>query len=324
MPSSRPIPQVYLWCRRGCGQGVNAANAYSWDIACPDYGRACILKHQLRAHHRRRRLLQWGWLVAVLGILILVANGKSILDAVLSVVAKVLGVVSIGLISIACGLLCAGLVAWFFWICGHFGLPSRLAAGIASLWALLCALLREGASMLIAGPWWPRGGEDFQEEVVGPRAPPSGGSTERLAESLRFQSDQNFVRPEMRPTGAGDTPIAAAIAYVQFKKWDMSLINRALADLPGAHDALDDLLLYALLGSLQIWGRTSRDFDWQPVEQSYWREHDIDRLSVLKREKPFTKHSGGGSGYTGAEVYIDLRTSRSQLEAIWPPQAANV
>jgi hypothetical protein len=97
----------------------------------------------------------------------------------------------------------------------------------------------------------------------------------------------------------------------------MALIDRALADLPRTHEALNDLLLCALFGSLQIWGRTSFDFDWQPFEQSYWREHEIDRLSILRREKPFTKPIGGRSRYAGAEAYIDLRTSRAQLEEIW-------
>jgi hypothetical protein len=212
-------------------------------------------------------------------------------------------------------------VAWIFWICGRFNLPSRLAAGIAFLWALLHAL-SEDASILFARPWWRRGGEDHQgQEGEPPQGAPDGDTLQDRC--LSFPGNQNYARPEMRPVGAGDILIGAAIAYIQFKEWDMSLIDHALSDLSKFHAALNDILLCALLGSVQIWGRT-RDCDWQPIEQSYWCDHDIDRLSVLRRQKPFTKRSGGRGDYPGAVVYIDLRMSRSQLEAIWSPQAANV
>jgi hypothetical protein len=203
-------------------------------------------------------------------------------------------------------------VAWLFWICGRF-----LAAGIATLWALLRAL-RE-----LARPWWRRRGENHQSQEGEPPQGPPGGGPPLPDGCLCFPGNQSYARPQMRPLGAGDTLVGAAIAYIQFKEWDMSLIDHALADLPGFHDAVDDILLCALLGSVQIWGRTC-DCDWQPIEQSYWCDHDIDRLSVLRRQKPFTKRSGGRGDYPGAVVYIDLRMSRSQLEAIWSPQAANV
>jgi hypothetical protein len=187
---------------------------------------------------------------------------------------------------------------------------------------MLCALLREGSSSLLACPWWRRVGEDHQGRE-GERPQGLLGGEPRLPDgALRFPGN-HYARPEIRPVGEEDTLIAAAIAYIQFKEWDMSLIDHALADLPRFHGALDDILLCAVLGSVQIWGRTL-DCDWQPIEQSYWCDHDIDRLSVLKREKPFTKRSGGRRNDRGAVVYIDLRTSRSQLEAIWSPQAANV
>ena len=107
-------------------------------------------------------------------------------------------------------------------------MPNRLAAGIASLWALLSALLREGASSLFARPWWRRVGEDNQGQEGGRPQGPSGGDPPLLDGGLRFPGNQKYARPEIRPMGEGDTLIDAAVAYIQFKKWDKSLIDRAL------------------------------------------------------------------------------------------------
>jgi hypothetical protein len=335
MPSSRRTI-VHLYCSRDCGYLVDAETAVLWDIPCPNHGGPCVLKDRVRAYRRRKWLREWGWLFALLGIFILVVLGKSIADAV----GHALYVVSVGLYSLGISLFWAGLFYGLFWISNHFGLPGRLLLAIKSLllatkslWDWLCALESEIVSNLTdslsnltrSGPWWlPRAADSSRPEVAGtaffPEGPggtfsPEGASPERLAEGEPFQSGPKFICPNSRCMGNADTSIAAAISYIQFGDWDMSLIDRALAD-PRASEALNDLLLYAMFGSVQIWGRTSFDFDWQPFEQGYWREHVIDRFSVLKREKPFTKRVGEGNRQREAEAYTDLRTSRAQLEAI--------
>lgn len=303
MPSSSRPPGVQLECRRGCGVYADAATTSPWHIACPRCGR-CELKRQLRAQHRKWRLLDANGVFLLLLILILGLAGISIFGAAFRNAFHV----------VAIGLLWAGLSVGLFWISDYFRLPSRLVAAIKSLWAWLCAFDLTRVSI----PKWPlRGANPQRPGGADPAAPPDEWSPEYPSEGGRFQSPPRFIFPKTRCMGIADTTIAAAIAYIQFKDWDLKLIDRALADVPRAHEALDDLIRCATAGSLQIWGRTSVDFDWQPFEENYWRGHEIDRLSVFRREKPFTKRRSGGRPDTGARAYIDLRTSRAQLEAIW-------
>ncbi len=301
MPSSSQTSSILLTCSLGCGYTVDAETPPS-AIACRNKEcHRCALKKHLVLHQRKARLFGQGWIFVFFIILILSLAG---IAAFGDAIRKALHVGSIAI-------LWAGLPFVLAWIFNYFSLLSRLVAATKFLWAWLRALDLTGLSIR----WWPSGGADPQSPAgTGPVVLPGGGSPELLAPSRHFQSPLRFNFHNTRCMGVGDTSIAAAIAYIQFKDWDIKLIDRALADVAKAHEALDSLLRCAAFGSLQIWGITSSDFEWQPLEENYWLEHEIDRLSVLKREKPFTKRIAGGHL---AGAHIDLRTSRAQLEATW-------
>lgn len=306
MPSSNWPPGVDLECRLGCGITANAATTLPQQIKCNNKCvLRCDLKWRLQAQRRKWRLLDSNWTFLLLIIFVLGLAGISIFGDALRNAFHL----------VAISLLWAGLSVGLFWISDYFSLPTQLLAAIKSLWAWLCALDWTGVSI---PKWSVRGTNPQRLGSARLAALLEGWTSKRPSAGWRFQSPPRFIFPKTRCLGVADTTIAATIAYIQFKDWDVKLIDRALANVPRTNEALDDLLRCATIGSLQIWGRTSFDFEWQPIEEDYWNKHEIDRPSVLSREKPFTMLIGGGRPDTGARAYINLRTSRAQLEAVWP------
>ena len=115
-----------------------------------------------------------------------------------------------------------------------------------------------------------------------------------------------------------DTPIGSALAYICFRRWGPSFLDAAEAEPRAeANVALDDFLRAAAVGAAQVWGKTHRDGAFERIDKGYWREHTIDRLSLLQG-RPFTKRALGTRRAAGM---VDLMTSKAQVETLWPPLA---
>lgn len=136
--------------------------------------------------------------------------------------------------------------------------------------------------------------------------------------SQRLSGDENVrSQPLVR-----DAPIGSALAYIRFRTWGRSFLEatetepRANADF-----VLDNFLQAAAVGAVRVWGRR-RDGPFELIDKSYWREHTIDRLSLLK-ETPFTRRVLE-NGVPGTVSYADLMTSKVQVERLWPAMASSM
>jgi hypothetical protein len=119
---------------------------------------------------------------------------------------------------------------------------------------------------------------------------------------------------------ARDTPIGLALAYIRFRRWGPSFLDAVEAQPSAKADAaLDAFLRAAAIGAMQVWGKPQRDGPFERIDKSYWREHAIDRLSLLKGI-PFTKRAKANKR-PGTVSYADLMTSKAQVGTLWPSYA---
>jgi hypothetical protein len=79
---------------------------------------------------------------------------------------------------------------------------------------------------------------------------------------------------------------------------------------------LKDFRRAAADGRVQIWGKRHNGKAFEPIEKAYWRVHTFEWLGLLKG-KTITERADGGRRDTSTE-YLDLMTSETQVEALWP------
>lgn len=75
-------------------------------------------------------------------------------------------------------------------------------------------------------------------------------------------------------------------------------------------------------GRLTIWGRLSPNHLPVPIPPKYWVTNQIDGMTTIFDEKENSK-TEPAAFQSQAEVYEGLQVSRSEIEALWPPDSFN-
>jgi hypothetical protein len=86
-------------------------------------------------------------------------------------------------------------------------------------------------------------------------------------------------------------------------------------------EAVKQYLQAAADGHVQVWGKPTYSEIFEPIEQEFWRKYQIEWFSLL-RGRTITEPAVLGAK-RGCE-YVDLMTSKAQVEALWPRKRRKV
>jgi hypothetical protein len=274
-----------------CGIKVISLDDRPWHIACGNAG--CYAKRQFWALYFRKLVIRWAPLIVPVVVVITILVTRAIWDFLVA-------------------------ISWI----GLVGLSLFLIVNLAhAFWVSFCPPVGAGTqgSLGGGGSWNPPGGggtQTFQRD-----GSTQGSPGARSAQSSpRDEGTQNSSRSEGAQSSlvARDTPIGSALAYIRFRRWGSSFLEAADAQPRAkARAVLNEFLQAAAVGAVQVWGKTHDEGRFEPIEEGYWREHTIDWLSLLK-ERPFTKRATGKSRDPAAVSYVDLMTSKAQVQKFWP------
>jgi hypothetical protein len=289
-----------------CGVKVISLDDRPWHIPCGRTG--CYAKRQFWALYLRKLFFRWAWLIAPVAIGLTITVAAFLIQAISDFFAAIIQAAIAH--NIQPGLEVGLLLFGIFWLVraysAWFGSP--LGAG------------PKGSAPnppRVGNPYGsPRGGgaQQLNERAEGSRGaengctPPKDGGSASSPEPKDVQS----------PPVVQDTKIGFALAYIRFRRWGRSFLDAAETEPREMADvALNNFLRAAAVGAVHVWGRTHHGGPLERIDQSYWREHTIDRLSLFK-EAPFTKRAIGNGRVPGTVSYVDLMTSKVQVEALWP------
>jgi hypothetical protein len=119
-------------------------------------------------------------------------------------------------------------------------------------------------------------------------------------------------QPEL---SARDVGVGEAIAFVCFHQWGRTFYEAAGSpDVDGAAEC-QQFLQAAADGNIQVWGKRKENGVFEPIAREFWFENQIEWFDLLRdnpRTEPrfSTKHA--------VARYLDLMTSRAQVEKQWP------
>jgi hypothetical protein len=128
---------------------------------------------------------------------------------------------------------------------------------------------------------------------------------------LPFMSRFTGHAPPKRDTNIGD-----AIAYICYRRWGNSFMLAAGSVPPTeANTALQEFHQAAADGRILVWGKRNWSDVFEPIPNDYWRRYRVEWFSLL-RGRTITEPAL--VAVQRGDEYLDLMTSRSQFEDVWP------
>lgn len=155
--------------------------------------------------------------------------------------------------------------------------------------------------------------QSFESDWDAQASPNTNGAADTRQEPTDSSEDQEAQSDRIAP----DTTVGSALAYIRFGRWGRSFLDAAETNPTSlAELALNSFLQSAAAGTIQVWGKRQSYDPLEQIDVDYWRNHTIDRLSLLK-DKPFTVRVDGTGRRPGTVSFQELMTSKSQAEALW-------
>jgi hypothetical protein len=129
---------------------------------------------------------------------------------------------------------------------------------------------------------------DYYEATVPKRSP-------GLADPIRSQRD---------------TPLAEALMFIATGRWGEDPWENGGGQLQALSDALQRFRQQASDGDLTVWGKRDSHGVWTRIHATYWINHTVDLMDVLKGETRTKAYNQMGN----EPLYIDLMVCRSEVQ----------
>lgn len=110
-----------------------------------------------------------------------------------------------------------------------------------------------------------------------------------------------------------DTPLREALMFFATGRWGMDPMADGGERLEALGSALQEFRQHASDGTVTVWGKTDNHGVWRPIDQSYWINHWVDLLDVLRAKTRTKAYNQLGN----EPLYIDLMVCRAEFEQAW-------
>lgn len=166
-------------------------------------------------------------------------------------------------------------------------------------------------------------------EITGTRIPPKtirlhdrvlAAHTGQFAVSGAQAAPSSSTAP--KPIGYGDDHVSLqdATMYVINRRWPLPE-EKLPDDKTGqpAMDAITAMREAACHQQMRIYGIEYNGQLPGPIDSEYWRNHQIDYLTVMYAETPASVKTESAISLREEKIYKHLLVLKSEVEALWPP-----